>query len=79
MCEVQFSSFNRYQLSIHSTDDNDERYLLVMKGAPEKILRSCSTIFIDGCELPLNAFWKKQYQNAFEQLSKLVSFSHRFL
>lgn len=70
VCEVQFASSNRYQLSIHTTSDNDERYLIVIKGAPEKILRNCSTIFIDGSEIELNEFWRKQYQKAFEELSK---------
>ncbi|CAF3706388.1 unnamed protein product [Rotaria sp. Silwood1] len=69
ICEVQFSSSNRYQLSIHSTDDQDERYLLVMKGAPEKILKNCSTIYVDGCEIEFNQYWKKQYEAAFNELS----------
>ncbi|CAF1094455.1 unnamed protein product [Rotaria sordida] len=69
VCEVQFSSSNRYQLSIHSTDDNDERYLLVMKGAPEKIIKNCSTIYVDGCEIEFNQFWKTQYETAFKELS----------
>lgn len=72
VCEVQFSSLNRYQLSIHTTSDNDGKYLIVMKGAPEKILRNCSTIFIDGSEIELNEFWKQQYQKAFEELSKKI-------
>ena len=70
MCEIQFASSNRYQLSIHETTDNDKRYLMVMKGAPEKILKNCSTIFVDGSEVELNLFWRKQYQKAFEELSK---------
>ncbi len=70
VCEIQFSSLNRYQLSIHATSDTDERYLIVMKGAPEKIIKNCSTIFVDGCEVEFNLFWKKQYQKAFEELSK---------
>ena len=74
VCEIQFSSSNRYQLSIHSTLDADERYLIVMKGAPEKILRNCSTIFIDGSEVPFNDYWKKQYHKAFEDLSKKIFF-----
>ncbi len=69
VCEVQFSSSNRYQLAIHTTNDNDERYLIVVKGAPEKILKNCSTIFVDGCEVEFNEFWKKQYQQAFNELS----------
>lgn len=41
---------------------------MVMKGAPEKIIRNCATIFVDGQELPFNPFWKKQYQEALERL-----------
>jgi sodium/potassium-transporting ATPase subunit alpha len=40
--EVPFNSTNKYQVSIHETDDGDERYLLVMKGAPERILERCN-------------------------------------
>jgi magnesium-transporting ATPase (P-type) len=35
--------------------DNDRvHYLLVMKGAPERILEKCSTIFIDGQDIQMN-------------------------
>merc|ERR1711931_520441 len=38
VCEIPFNSANKYQVSIHETEDaNDNRYLLVMKGAPERI------------------------------------------
>lgn len=51
VCEIPFNSTNKYQVSIHESDDpNDTRYLLVMKGAPERILDRCSTIFIGGKE-----------------------------
>merc|ERR1712198_130989 len=63
VCEIPFNSANKYQVSIHETEDpNDNRYLLVMKGAPERILERCSTIVIDGREMPLSQEWK----NAFE-------------
>ncbi|TSR27783.1 Sodium/potassium-transporting ATPase subunit alpha-3 [Bagarius yarrelli] len=43
------------QLSIHETEDpNDNRYLLVMKGAPERILDRCSTIMLQGKEQPMD-------------------------
>jgi magnesium-transporting ATPase (P-type) len=35
-------------------DPNDKRYLVVMKGAPERILDRCSTIIVDGTERPMN-------------------------
>ncbi|VDQ09437.1 unnamed protein product [Trichobilharzia regenti] len=48
--EIPFNSTNKYQLSIHETDDDDDRLLLVMKGAPERILDRCGTILINGKE-----------------------------
>merc|ERR1711931_167582 len=36
-CEIPFNSTNKFQVSIHETEDkNDNRHLLVMKGAPER-------------------------------------------
>ena len=52
--EVPFNSTNKYQVSVHETQDGDERYLLVMKGAPERILDRCSTIYIDGSDIEMN-------------------------
>ena len=52
--EVPFNSTNKYQVSIHETSDGDDRYLLVMKGAPERILERCSSIYIDGTDIELN-------------------------
>ena len=55
VCEIPFNSTNKYQVSIHEKgqEDNEDvgRYLLVMKGAPERILDRCSTILIKGKRL----------------------------
>ncbi|KHJ83742.1 hypothetical protein OESDEN_16556, partial [Oesophagostomum dentatum] len=37
IAEIPFNSTNKYQVSIHEVP-NSEAYLLVMKGAPERIL-----------------------------------------
>ncbi|QQP54478.1 Sodium/potassium-transporting ATPase subunit alpha, partial [Caligus rogercresseyi] len=72
ICEIPFNSTNKYQVSIHETDDEtDPRSVLVMKGAPERILDRCSTIFIDGQELPLNDEWKDRFNNAYLELGGL--------
>lgn len=47
LTEIPFNSTNKYQVSIHETGDSN---LLVMKGAPERIIERCSTILIDGKE-----------------------------
>merc|ERR1712168_1085637 len=53
--EIPFNSTNKYQVSIHETEDeSDPRYFLVMKGAPERILDRCSTILLNGEEVPLD-------------------------
>merc|ERR1711970_1414487 len=55
VCEIPFNSTNKFQVSVHEQEDkSDSRYLLVMKGAPERILDRCSTIVVDGKEYPLN-------------------------
>jgi sodium/potassium-transporting ATPase subunit alpha len=72
VCEIPFNSANKYQVSIHETEDpNDNRYLLVMKGAPERILERCSTIVVDGREMPLTEEWKNSFETAYMELGGL--------
>lgn len=60
VCEIPFNSTNKFQLSIHEMHTNSERgdnsrsYLLVMKGAPERIIERCSTIYINGTDVEMN-------------------------
>jgi sodium/potassium-transporting ATPase subunit alpha len=81
--EIPFNSSNKYQVSVHDTDDGDERYLLVMKGAPERILERCSSIYVDGSDLELTDFWKNQFNDSYMELGSLGNFNqkknfHRF-
>eukprot|EP01114_Cavostelium_apophysatum_P017847 TRINITY_DN5390_c0_g2_i2.p1 TRINITY_DN5390_c0_g2~~TRINITY_DN5390_c0_g2_i2.p1 ORF type:complete len:668 (+),score=109.89 TRINITY_DN5390_c0_g2_i2:214-2217(+) len=50
VAEIPFNSLNKWQLSVHRALDSDVVNLLLMKGAPEKILEKCSTIH-DGGEI----------------------------
>merc|ERR1712055_868243 len=69
VCEIPFNSSNKYAVSIHETEDaNDPRYLIAMKGAPERILDRCSTIIINGKEEPLNDHWKERFNTAYMDL-----------
>merc|ERR1712106_178429 len=71
-CEIPFNSTNKFQVSIHETEDtNDNRHLLVMKGAPERILERCSTIVVDGREMPLTEEWKNSFETAYMELGGL--------
>merc|ERR1711892_1250330 len=71
VCEVPFNSTNKFQVSIHVTDDGDPRHLLVMKGAPERILDRCSTIWVEGKELRLDDEWKDKFETAYMELGGL--------
>ncbi|XP_030399101.1 potassium-transporting ATPase alpha chain 1 [Gopherus evgoodei] len=83
-CEIPFNSTNKFQLSIHELEDpRDPRYLLVMKGAPERILERCATIMIKGQELPLDEQWKEAFQTAYMDLGglgeRVLGFCHLYL
>jgi len=70
--EIPFNSTNKYQVSVHENGDpNDDRHVLVMKGAPERILDRCSTILIHGEEKPLNDEWKEAFNSSYMELGGL--------
>ena len=72
VCEIPFNSTNKFQVSIHRVDDpNEDRHLLVMKGAPERILERCTSIVIDGIERPMTEEWKQAFNQAYMQLGGL--------
>ncbi|KAL3311739.1 Sodium/potassium-transporting ATPase subunit alpha-1 [Cichlidogyrus casuarinus] len=65
--EIPFNSTNKFQLSIHRMKDS-KRLLLVMKGAPERILEKCTTICVNGKDEKLTAEWQKRYDSAYNEL-----------
>merc|ERR1712127_1064992 len=72
VCEIPFNSTNKFQVSIHETEDpNERRYLMVMKGAPERILERCTSIVVDGTERPLTEDWKNAFETAYMELGGL--------
>ncbi|XP_051787858.1 potassium-transporting ATPase alpha chain 2-like [Erpetoichthys calabaricus] len=84
VCEIPFNSTNKFQLSIHETDDpHEKRFLLVMKGAPERILDRCSTVMLNGKEVPLDDSFKETFQTAYMELGgmgeRVLGFCHLLL
>ena len=84
IAEIPFNSTNKYQVSIHeSSDPDDKRYVLVMKGAPERILDRCSTIMINGEELELDDKMKEAFNVAYLELGgmgeRVLGFCHYLL
>lgn len=84
VAEIPFNSTNKYQLSIHEQEDqSDPRHVLVMKGAPERILDRCSTILVGGEEKPLDDAAKENFNSAYMQLGgmgeRVLGFCHCYL
>uniref|UniRef100_A0AAY4C6D8 Sodium/potassium-transporting ATPase subunit alpha n=1 Tax=Denticeps clupeoides TaxID=299321 RepID=A0AAY4C6D8_9TELE len=71
--EIPFNSTNKYQVSVHKNlnGGSESAYLLVMKGAPERILDRCSTILMHGKEQPLDDDLRDAFQNAYLELGGL--------
>ncbi|VDP10462.1 unnamed protein product [Heligmosomoides polygyrus] len=67
IAEIPFNSTNKYQVSIHEIPNSDS-YLLVMKGAPERILDVCSTILVAGKEEPLDEKLRADFNAAYLEL-----------
>ncbi|KAL6481399.1 hypothetical protein MHYP_G00094790 [Metynnis hypsauchen] len=84
VAEIPFNSTNKYQLSIHKNPNSSEtKHLLLMKGAPERILDRCSTILLQGKEEPLDDEMKDAFQNAYMKLGglgeRVLGFCHYVL
>merc|ERR1711892_1416523 len=78
--EIPFNSTNKWQLSIHEVD---QRYLMVMKGAPERVLARCGSILNNGEEQEMTAEWRSKYDKAYEHLGglgeRVLGFGHMWL
>jgi len=78
--EIPFNSTNKWQLSIHEVEG---RYLLVMKGAPERVLARCGKILVNGEETEMTDEWKGKYDKAYEHLGglgeRVLGFAHMWL
>lgn len=84
IAEIPFNSTNKYQVSIHENPDpDDKRYILVMKGAPERILDRCSTILINGEEQELDEKMQEAFNTAYLELGgmgeRVLGFCHFLL
>lgn len=70
--EIPFNSTNKFAVSIHETEDpSDNRHLLCMKGAPERIFERATTIFVNGQELEKTNRWDAQFNEAYAALGSL--------
>lgn len=72
LCEIPFNSVNKFNMIIRDCDDPNEtrperkNFILLMKGAPERIYGRCSHILINGEEIKITSV----HDEAFEKANK---------
>jgi sodium/potassium-transporting ATPase subunit alpha len=80
--EIKFNSTNKWQLSIHSQGAGRPP-LLVLKGAPERVLGMCKSYFAKGEVKEINASYNKTYTEAYEGLGgrgeRVLGFAYKEL
>jgi sodium/potassium-transporting ATPase subunit alpha len=69
VCEIPFNSANKYQVSVHTKPDGG--FLLVMKGAPERIVGRCSNVFLNGELVPNDEAQVATFEANNRELGKL--------
>ncbi|KAF9939853.1 hypothetical protein BGZ75_003130 [Mortierella antarctica] len=74
--EVPFNSENKWAMTIHRKEHATGNHTLLMKGAPERILRLCSTILINNEAVPLTEEHSKAYGDMY---TLMASKGHRVL
>lgn len=67
VCEIPFNSTDKFQVSIHVLPDSDS-HLLVMKGAPERIIDRCKTIRIDETTVIIDDRIREEFEIIMDQL-----------
>jgi len=65
-CLIPFSSEIKFNLFIRDmkTDSQTDGLMLIMKGAPERILKRCSKILIDEKEIDFDQKWQTEVNKA---------------
>ncbi|KAF6292447.1 ATPase Na+/K+ transporting subunit alpha 4 [Rhinolophus ferrumequinum] len=59
------------KMSIHLREDSSQAHVLMMKGAPERILEFCSSYLLNGQEYPMDNEIKEAFQYAYLELGGL--------
>jgi len=75
--EVPFNSDRKFQFSIHRQEDQfDPRLVLVMKGAPDRVISRCSTVLVSDengnpKEVPYSEEWSDKFDKVYNELGGL--------
>lgn len=66
--QIPFNSTNKFHVSVHKEEGINHGFLMLMKGAPERVIARCSKILINGVEEDLDDHWMARFQTAYDEL-----------
>ncbi|KAF7256310.1 hypothetical protein EG68_07094 [Paragonimus skrjabini miyazakii] len=69
--EIPFNSTQKFQVSVHRINNINSHFTLVMKGAPERILERCDTIWIHNEEKRITDEERKAFNDAYCALGEM--------
>jgi sodium/potassium-transporting ATPase subunit alpha len=70
--EIPFNSLNKWQLSIHKTAaDSSAPFHLLMKGAPERIMTRCTSVFFNNEVRPMDDLVKADLESIIAELGSI--------
>lgn len=82
ICEVPFNPYFKFHVSLYKTDD-DPRFCVMIKGAPEKILERCASLMVEGVEYALDDRWRDAFWRMFAEVGdageRIVAFADKRL
>ncbi|KAJ3068509.1 hypothetical protein HDU98_008343 [Podochytrium sp. JEL0797] len=67
--EIPFNSENKWAMAIHKKSHEDGSLTLLMKGAPERILKICSTILVGGKAIPMEKAHQDEFTKSYEYMA----------
>ncbi|KAJ3128393.1 hypothetical protein HK100_009205 [Physocladia obscura] len=67
--EIPFNSENKWHMAIHKRPHATGKLTLFMKGAPERILRICSTILKDGEAITMEKDHQDEFTRSYEYMA----------
>ncbi|GMH44219.1 hypothetical protein BSKO_12153 [Bryopsis sp. KO-2023] len=80
--EIKFNSTNKWALTINKSEFTGKPVLL-LKGAPERVMRMCKRIMVNGNEIELTREWEEKYTEAYESLGgmgeRVLGFAYKRL
>ena len=69
--EIKFNSTNKWALSIHAPEGGKKPDELYLKGAPERVIKMCTKIMVNGKEEKLTDEWLGKFNAAYEEIGAL--------